>query len=104
MPRGHVLVEVAAREISDVFDRMQGWMWCLHQGLAWLQKRSAPNCHASARQRRESSLRREFVESIRSLQRRISATLHACAIQPRGLNGGSASKISLIVPAPSSER
>ena len=30
--------------------------------------------------------------------RRTSATLHACATQPRGVNGGSASKISLIVP------
>ena len=29
-------------------------------------------------------------------QRSTSATLHACATQPRGVNGGSASKISLI--------
>ena len=31
-------------------------------------------------------------------QRRTSATLHAWAAQPRGWNGGSASKISAIVP------
>ena len=30
--------------------------------------------------------------------RSTSATLHACATQPRGVNGGSASKTSLIVP------
>src|SRR6185503_12069410 len=37
-------------------------------------------------------------------QRRASATLHACAMQPRGVNGGSASKISAIVPSPKSPR
>ena len=36
--------------------------------------------------------------SIRS----TSATLHACAMQPRGVNGGSASKISLIEPTQAS--
>jgi hypothetical protein len=34
----------------------------------------------------------------RPQQRSTSATLHACAMQPRGANGSSASKISAIVP------
>ena len=36
--------------------------------------------------------------------RSTSATLQACAMQPRGVNGASASKISLIVPRPPSPR
>ena len=36
--------------------------------------------------------------------RSTSATLQACATQPRGVNGGSASKISLIVPIAASPR
>ena len=35
---------------------------------------------------------------MRCQARRTSATLHAWATQPRGVNGGSASKISLIEP------
>src|SRR4029434_9673299 len=41
--------------------------------------------------------------SVFSHARSTSATLHACAIQPRGVNGSSESKISLIVPMPSSD-
>src|SRR5271165_3195946 len=36
--------------------------------------------------------------SVFTQQRSTSATLQACATQPRGVNGGSASKISLIEP------
>ena len=36
--------------------------------------------------------------------RSTSATVHACAMQPRGVNGCSASKISLSVPTPASSR
>jgi hypothetical protein len=36
--------------------------------------------------------------------RRTSATLHAWAMQPRGVNGASASKISLMEPIPASVR
>ena len=36
--------------------------------------------------------------------RSTSATLHACAMQPRGVYGGSASKISLTEPTPASLR
>src|SRR6185437_16505596 len=42
--------------------------------------------------------------SARIQQRSTSATLHACATQPRGRNGGSASKISLIDPTHASLR
>src|SRR5207237_10620798 len=38
-----------------------------------------------------------------TIKRRISAMLHACAQQPRGVNGGSASKISLTLPMRSEE-
>ena len=37
-------------------------------------------------------------------QRSTSATLHACATQPRGVNGASASKTSLIEPRQASPR
>ena len=37
-------------------------------------------------------------------QRSTSATLQACATQPRGVKGGSASKISLIEPIAASPR
>jgi hypothetical protein len=49
-------------------------------------------------------------ESVRGLGpvltqlRRTSATLHAWAMQPRGINGASASKISLMEPIPASIR
>ena len=36
--------------------------------------------------------------SVRTSPRSTSATLQACATQPRGVNGASASKISLIEP------
>ena len=36
--------------------------------------------------------------------RSTSATVHACAMQPRGVKGGSASKISLSVPTPAVAR
>ena len=39
--------------------------------------------------------------SVRSQARSTSATDHACAMQPLGVNGSSASKISLNVPTPS---
>jgi hypothetical protein len=37
-------------------------------------------------------------------QRSTSATLHACAMQPRGVYGSSASKISAMLPTPNSSR
>ena len=42
--------------------------------------------------------------AVFSKQRSTSATLQAWAMQPRGVNGGSASKTSLIVPMPASAR
>ena len=44
------------------------------------------------------------VASVRSHARSTSATVHACAMQPRGVYGSSASKISLSVPMPASLR
>jgi hypothetical protein len=43
-------------------------------------------------------------QHFRVRQRNISATLQAWAMQPRGVNGGSASKTSLIEPMPTSAR
>ena len=42
--------------------------------------------------------------SVLSQARSTSATLHAWAMQPRGVNGASASKISLIEPTQASPR
>ena len=48
--------------------------------------------------------RRRSGSAVRTQQRSTSATLHACATQPRGVKGGSASKISLIEPMQASSR
>src|SRR6266508_544331 len=40
----------------------------------------------------------ELLCAVFTKVRSTSATLHACAMQPRGVYGGSASKISLIEP------
>ena len=47
---------------------------------------------------RRPSTRAACRSAVFSRQRSTSATLHACAMQPRGVYGGSASKISLIEP------
>ena len=39
-----------------------------------------------------------YTGAVFTQHRNASATLHACAMQPRGVYGSSASKISLIEP------
>ena len=46
----------------------------------------------------------EPAHAVLTQHRSTSATLQAWAMQPRGVNGGSASKISLIEPTPASSR
>jgi hypothetical protein len=46
----------------------------------------------------ELCVQQEVHAAVLTQQRRTSATLHACEIQPRGVNGGSASKTSLMEP------
>ena len=67
------------------------------------ESRSAPP--PSPRSRREAPCtaddrrpRSRLASAVFSRIRRTSATLHACATHPRGIYGGSASKISLIDP------
>ena len=45
-----------------------------------------------------------FDSAVSAKQRSTSATLHACAMQPRGVNGASASNTSLIDPTQPSFR
>ena len=120
---GHLTLDRAMfQSESSIFSRRQAvhwtrWAACLARTLTPPGARSTTSSATRARSpgcsiaqccrllhERSGVVRRLGGVAVLTQQRSTSATLHACATQPRGVYGSSASKISLIDPTHASSR
>jgi 6-phosphogluconate dehydrogenase len=96
------VIALAAMQLAASRDRGKQWA----RAIAMMRKGFGGHPYGPdesiAEERRTSRVAAGAVSPTR--WRSTSATLHACAMQPRGSYGGSASKISAIDPTPKSSR